>query len=347
MLNPDCSESLARALRRRACLSLLLVLLLLCGLSAPGFAQSTAPESPPSVDALATPEWALALQAATLHSQPDDGSERFGTLRPLAPLQILGYAGDWAYVFNPRTKGTAYVRSDLLAPGQAPSSFATADPPPVDQEMDRTGRVDQATSLAFYPSDDPAAAYTQLDAGSQIEITGSLTGDDGQQWFRTVDGDYLPASAVSFASPTAPSAPAVAVVSPSRTFAGHWVDVDLSLPARMTAYNGSTQVRTMYTIIGRGPMATPTGTFSIIRRVANETMDSATVGIPRNSANGYYLKNVLYTQYFLPTGQSIHYNYWSSNWGYPGSHGCLGLSYGDAAFMWSFAGVGTPVSVHY
>jgi L,D-transpeptidase catalytic domain/Bacterial SH3 domain len=347
MLNPDSSESLARALRRRACLSLLLVLLLLCGLSAPGFAQSTAPESPPTVDALATPEWALALQAATLHSQPDDGSEQFGTLRPLAPLQILGYAGDWAYVFNPRTKGTAYVRSDLLAPGEAPSSFATADPPPVDQEMDRTGRVDQATSLAFYPSDDPAAAYTQLDAGSQIEITGSLTGDDGQQWFRTVDGDYLPASAVSFASPTAPSAPAVAVVPPGRTFAGHWVDVDLSLPARMTAYNGSTPVRTMYTIIGRGPMATPTGTFSIIRRVANETMDSATVGIPRNSANGYYLKNVLYTQYFLPTGQSIHYNYWSSNWGYPGSHGCLGLSYGDAAFMWSFAGIGTPVSVHY
>jgi len=56
---------------------------------------------------------------------------------------------------------------------------------------------------------------------------------------------------------------------------------------------------------------------------------------------------VLYTQYFLPTGQSIHYNYWSSNWGYPGSHGCLGLSYGDSAFIWSFATLGTPVSIHY
>jgi lipoprotein-anchoring transpeptidase ErfK/SrfK len=103
----------------------------------------------------------------------------------------------------------------------------------------------------------------------------------------------------------------------------------------------------MYTIIGRGPLATPTGTFSIIRRVANETMDSSTVGIPRNSPGGYYLTNVLWTQYFLPGGQSIHYNYWSSNFGYPGSHGCLGLSYADASFMWSFAGIGTPVSIHY
>jgi lipoprotein-anchoring transpeptidase ErfK/SrfK len=115
----------------------------------------------------------------------------------------------------------------------------------------------------------------------------------------------------------------------------------------MTAYAGGTPVRSMLTIIGRGPLATPTGTFSIIRRVANETMDSSTVGIPRKSPGGYYLTNVLYTQYFLPTGQSIHYNWWSSNWGYPGSHGCLGLSYADAAYMWSFATTGTPVSIHY
>jgi lipoprotein-anchoring transpeptidase ErfK/SrfK len=84
-----------------------------------------------------------------------------------------------------------------------------------------------------------------------------------------------------------------------------------------------------------------------MRRVANETMDSSTVGIPRNSAGGYYLTGVLFTQYFLPTGQSIHYNYWSSNWGYPGSHGCLGLSYSDAAYLWSFAGIGSTVSIHY
>ena len=60
---------------------------------------------------------------------------------------------------------------------------------------------------------------------------------------------------------------------------------------------------------------------------------------------GYYLKNVLFTQYFTSDGASIHYNYWSSNWGYAGSHGCLGVAYNEAKFAWDWADVGTPVYV--
>ena len=59
----------------------------------------------------------------------------------------------------------------------------------------------------------------------------------------------------------------------------------------------------------------------------------------------YYLTNVLFTQYFTPDGASIHYNYWSSNWGYAGSHGCLGVAYNEAKFAWDWADVGTPVYV--
>ena len=91
---------------------------------------------------------------------------------------------------------------------------------------------------------------------------------------------------------------------------------------------------------------TPTGVFRILRRVANETMDSATLGIPRTSPNGYYLKDVLYTQYFTGDGAALHYNYWRSNWGYAGSHGCLGMNFDDSKFFWDFAGVGTVVYVH-
>ena len=234
------------------------------------------------------------------------------------------------------------MRSDQLGPADQPSGYAEKDPPALDEQLDRTGRVGQSTAVSFYPTDDPSAAYTELSTGSSVHITGSATGDDGQPWYQTDNGDFLPASAVEF--PSAPAAPVV--VAPQRTFTGHWIDVNLNLPARMVAYNGSTPVRSMFTIIGRGPLATPAGTFSIIRRVANETMDSSTVGIPRNSAAGYYLTNVLYTQYFLPGGQSIHYNYWSSNFGYPGSHGCLGLSYADAPSCGALL-LGTPVYVHY
>ena len=336
-----------RAASRGLPLVLLLVLVLSVG-AAPIQAQSASAEpSLPATEALDTPIWSVALGPATLRSQPDEGGEAFTTLRPLAPLEILGYAGDWAYVYNPRTKGTAYVQSDLLGAADPPSAWAEADPPPVEAELDRVGWASGTTPLAFYPTDDPAAAYTELPAGTSIEVTGRVQGDDGQEWYRTTDGDFLPVSAVAFPSPPAAPALAAAPPAPSRTFGGRWIDVNLNLPARMTAYEGSTPVRSMLVIIGRGPLATPAGTFSIIRRVANETMDSSTVGIPRNGPGGYYLTNVLFTQYFLPGGQSIHYNWWSSNFGYPGSHGCLGLSYADAAFMWSFATIGTPVSIHY
>jgi lipoprotein-anchoring transpeptidase ErfK/SrfK len=76
-------------------------------------------------------------------------------------------------------------------------------------------------------------------------------------------------------------------------------------------------------------------------------MNSETIGIPRFSAGGYYLTNVLFTQYFTGDGASIHYNYWSSNWGYAGSHGCLGMTYADSAHLWNWATLGTPINVHW
>ena len=44
-------------------------------------------------------------------------------------------------------------------------------------------------------------------------------------------------------------------------------------------------------------------------------MNSDTIGIPRFGPGGYYLTGVLFTQYFTDDGASLHYNYWSSNWG--------------------------------
>ena len=113
----------------------------------------------------------------------------------------------------------------------------------------------------------------------------------------------------------------------------------------LVAYDGDTPVLTTLTIHGAGPRPTPIGVFTIQRRVANETMNSDTIGIPRFGPGGYYLTNVLFTQYFTSDGASIHYNYWSSNWGYAGSHGCLGVAYNEAKFAWDWADVGTPVYV--
>jgi lipoprotein-anchoring transpeptidase ErfK/SrfK len=75
-------------------------------------------------------------------------------------------------------------------------------------------------------------------------------------------------------------------------------------------------------------------------------MDSATIGIPRDSPRGYYLRDVLYTQYFTTDGAAIHYNYWSSHFGYAGTHGCLGVNLEDARWFWEWADVGTIVHIH-
>ena len=76
-------------------------------------------------------------------------------------------------------------------------------------------------------------------------------------------------------------------------------------------------------------------------------MNSDTIGIPRFGPGGYYLTNVLFTQYFTGDGASLHYNYWSSNFGNAGSHGCLGLNYANSALLWEWAHIGTPLIIHY
>ena len=280
--------------------------------------------------------WAVTVAPTTLYSGPGDTNEAFGPIGALAPLQVLDYDGEWAHVYNPRTRGTAYVRSDLLGPGQPPSVYLTMAPPALEEAFDPAARgvLTDAAPLSVYPTPAEEAIDTQVGPSTWLTLTGEVHGEDGARWYRTDAGDYVPADLVFV---------------PDRLddFAGRWLDVDLSSPARITAYEGGEPVRSFLTIKGAGPRPTPTGVFTILRRVANETMDSSTIGIPRNGPGGYYLTNVLFTQYFLPSGESLHYNYWSSNFGYPGSHGCLGLSYADSAFLWEWAHVGTPLVVHY
>jgi lipoprotein-anchoring transpeptidase ErfK/SrfK len=129
-------------------------------------------------------------------------------------------------------------------------------------------------------------------------------------------------------------------------FSGRWIDVDLNEPSLLTAYEGDQPVFSALAITGRTLTETLEGTYHIIRRVEDETMDSETLGVPHDDPQGYYLEGVLYTQYFTDDGASIHYNYWSSNFGEPGSHGCLGLREEDAAWLWDWASIGTVVNIH-
>ena len=305
----------------------------------PSIASAQEASTPPSMDdwpdlnPIGGPVWAMTVSEASLRAEPDIADNRFGFVRPGVPLKVLGSSGDWTYVFNPHTQGTAYVSSSLLAPGAAPSRFVSMPAPPLIDQIQGTVVITQDSILASYPSPVDGARFMPLKASTVEKINGTVRGADGAVWYQTSDFYYIPSNGVFLSSA-------------SDSYTGRWLDAKLLPTTRVVAYDGQAPVRAMYALRGIAKFPTPTGVFSILRRVPNETMDSMTLGIPHDSPYGYLVKNVLYTQYFTPDGASLHDNYWSSNFGGIGSHGCLGLSLADSKWLWDWASIGTPVVVN-
>ena len=123
----------------------------------------------------------------------------------------------------------------------------------------------------------------------------------------------------------------------------HWVLVDLS-DQTTTAMIGDEVYYTALGSTGKDGWETPTGEFTIIYRVENETMTSASIG-----AEEYYvLENVLYTQYFTNEGHALHFNYWRPDSVFGNertSHGCVGLRLSDAEFFWNFLSYGSRIVI--
>lgn len=173
-----------------------------------------------------------------------------------------------------------------------------------------------------------------------ITIVGEAQGDSvsgNTLWYKVDDGGYVSSALVSpFVAPN-----------PAQTFQGHWVDVNLT-QFYAIAYNNSTPVYAAIITAGDGGSATPTGVFKVLRRVRNETMDSATVGIPKGHPGYYYLTNVQYTQYFKDGGYALHQNYWTPPYDFGGysTNGCVGLLLPAAQWFWNYLTYGSTVSIH-
>ena len=134
--------------------------------------------------------------------------------------------------------------------------------------------------------------------------------------------------------PTAPPAPAaIAPVDPTAT--GRWIEVDLSDQV-LLCWEGATLARRVIVSTGLPYTPTPTGRYTIQTKYLATPM----------SGPGYYLPNVPHTMYFY-RGYAIHGAYWHNNFGQPMSHGCINLPLGDAAWVYNFASIGTPVVIHW
>lgn len=290
------------------------------------------------------PFWVQNFVRVELWSGANARAVSFGHADVFTYFKVLApQRGPRLYVLNPLTEGTAWIAAGAVGPSGEPTEAYFNPPPPAPAavavappvaSLDLPGRVIGGANLRTRPQVAPDSLLRNLPHNSPVRVLDDVTGADGEKWYRVGDGQFVHHSLVKLPKSFPPHP-------------GKVIEADLNEPVLVTAYENGKAVYTALAMKGTVAWATPTGFFKIMRRVANETMDSATLGIPRNAPGGYFLKDVLNTQYFTADGASIHYNWWSSNFGYSGSHGCLGMNLEDSQFFWNWGTVGTPLFIHY
>jgi hypothetical protein len=302
------------------------------GVALPTSAPSAAPGTEPGPVEPSAETWVATHQATELWSD-SDGGVSFGPVRRWTYLRWTGVAADGRlYVFNTRTSNYAWVDATAVGPVPPPTADELRGPEVV-EVLNKPGRTIGGYNLRSWPSEAPETRLRTLAHNVPVTVYEAVLGDDGEIWYRIGEDEYVHHGGVRLPRP------------PAQTFPGRWIDADLREPALLTAYEGDQVVYTALAIKGTAVSPTPLGVHRIQRRVYNETMDSSTIGIPRNGPGGYYLRNVLYTQYFHSSGAAIHYNYWRGEFGYAGSHGCLGLNLEDSRWFWDWATIGTIVYI--
>ena len=265
---------------------------------------------------------------------------------------------DTLEVWVPRLGLTARVPAAAVGPIPMPSAddlaAELAEPfgPPLIDKVGLPGRVVRGGNLRLWPNAAPDTLLRTLGHNAPIRVISSVEGEAGEPWYQIqgLEAATFEPTTIGYLHNSVVRLPRLpySVWAPDRADAsGKRFEADLHEPALLTAFEDGAPIWSTLTLKGTVSNRTPTGVHHVLWRVPNETMTSERVypPIPRTAPGGYYLTGVLWTQYFTSDGASIHYNYWSSNWGYSGSHGCLGVAYNEAKFAWSWADVGTPVRV--
>jgi hypothetical protein len=125
------------------------------------------------------------------------------------------------------------------------------------------------------------------------------------------------------------------VTAPNKT-----IDVSLSRQT-MTLYEGDREVRRLPVATGVRGADTPVGEF----RVQYKMPQTRFVGINTVSRTRYDIPDVHWVMAFSGD-YTIHGAYWRSNFGAPGSNGCVSLSDANAKIVYDFSPEGTFINIH-
>ncbi|MDQ3167576.1 MAG: L,D-transpeptidase family protein [Chloroflexota bacterium] len=251
-------------------------------------------------------------------------------------IAVPNSTGEWVAGYVDGYAGWV-VAAFLTPPVALPQTSVASWDPTIWQ-----GAALSETNVRARPTTD-ARVVEELVYGDDLTVRAWVKGEElfegADLWAQVGRDRFVYARNVGRTAPVAP--PPVPGDAPQF---GPWIDVNLTQQL-MVAYDGRTPVRTVVTTTGMAGWETPTGYFSIINRVPNETMTSGAIG----AEHFYKLEDVLFTQYFTEVGHAIHYAWWrtAETIGRPGSHGCLNVLLDDARFFWDWADYGTGVYVHY
>jgi hypothetical protein len=247
-----------------------------------------------------------------------------------------GWSGEWAPGYADGYSG--YVSSGYLVEQPPLPQLDPADWDPSKWQGASLGE----TNIRSDPTTTSRIVRT-LQYGAPVTVAAWVKGEEvftgADLWARLEDGNYAYGRNIGRNAPVAPLPPPA-----DAPQFGRWLDINLTQQL-MTAYDGAAALRTVPVTTGMAGWETPPGLFSILNRVANETMTSGAIG----AENHYRLEDVLFTQYFTDRGHAIHFAWWRTKEtiGRPGSHGCVNVLLEDARYFWDFADFGTPVYAHY
>ncbi|WP_374111876.1 L,D-transpeptidase [Phormidium yuhuli] len=114
-----------------------------------------------------------------------------------------------------------------------------------------------------------------------------------------------------------------------------WIEINLT-GQRLIAWEGDQPVYAIFVSTGGYSTPTPTGVYEIYVKYPEAPM----------SGPGYHIPDVPYVMYY-DGNYGIHGAYWHNNFGTPVSRGCTNVALDHAAWLYSWASVGTPVVVRY
>ncbi len=186
----------------------------------------------------------------------------------------------------------------------------------------------------------------QLEKGMLLKVTDTVK-VNGQVWYhvyfdewlryseRTQKDWYVPAIAGTIVHANGVETLAGKATTSKR------IVVDIS-DQMLYAYDGEKEFIAVRVSTGEGSTPTPTGTFTIYKKMPTRYMQGPLPGV---TSVPFDLPGVPWNMYFTEGGAVIHGVYWHNNYGSEESSGCVNLPPELAKMLYDWAPVGTTVTI--